>query len=247
MEPCFERSFGPWYPRLYPHRDLTEARRALALILPRLPATGRILDLGCGAGRHLQVLRERGGDAFGLDRSRSLLREAARGPDRAGRLVRADMRAVPFPDGAFSGVLSMFTTFGYFGSAEAHVRLLAEIARVTAAGGRFVLDYLNADRVRDHLEAESRRVVDGHEIHERRFIVSGGHGESVVKETTIRDAGGGTVERFREEVALYDRGEVRSLLERGGWGEEAAFGDYDGSPWQPGSPRLLVVAEKAAP
>lgn len=246
MEPWFDRSFGPWYPKLYPHRNLAEARRAVALVLPRLPAGGRLLDLGCGAGRHLQALRDAGRDAFGLDRSRTLLAAAEAVPALAGRVVRGDMRAVPAGDGTFSGVLSMFTTFGYFGGEDAHVRLLREIARITMRDGRFVLDYLNAEQVRRELVPETRRVVDGHTVHERRFITAGGGEESVVKETVIRDGDGAERERFREEVVLYDRERLLELLRRGGWRAGTAFGDYDGNPWDPASPRLILVAEKSA-
>jgi SAM-dependent methyltransferase len=245
MEPWFDRSFGPWYPKLYPHRDLTEARRAVALVLPRLPAAGRLLDLGCGAGRHLQALREAGRDAYGLDRSWTLLREAGGRADLATRLVRGDMRFVPAGNGTFSGVLSMFTTFGYFGGADAHVQLLAEIARVTSGNGRFVLDYLNAAAVRARLVPESRRLVDGHTVHERRFITAGTGEESVVKETTILGADGTERERFREEVVLYDREQLLDLLDRGGWRPRAGFGDYDGRPWRPAAPRCIVIAEKS--
>jgi SAM-dependent methyltransferase len=246
MEPWFDRSFGPWYPKLYPHRNLAEARRAVALVLPRLPAAGRLLDLGCGAGRHLQVLREAGRDAVGLDRSWTLLRTAAAVPELAGRLLRGDMRAVPSADAAFSGVLSMFTTFGYFGGADAHVRLLEEIGRVAASDGRFVLDYLNAEQVRRDLVPESRRTVDGHTVHERRFIAAGGGEETVVKETSIRDEQGKECERFREEVVLYDRARLLDLLDRGGWRVDTAYGDYDGSAWHPAAPRCILVAEKSA-
>jgi 8-oxo-dGTP pyrophosphatase MutT (NUDIX family) len=61
-----------------------------------------VLDLGCGPGRDLLSLAERGFWAVGLDRSAGMLCEAmARG---AKNLVQADARALPFVAGTLDGV-----------------------------------------------------------------------------------------------------------------------------------------------
>jgi SAM-dependent methyltransferase len=242
MTSWFDRAFGPWYLRLYPHRDLDEARHAVATLSPWLPE-GRVLDLGCGHGRYLAALGEAGFAAFGLDRSRHLL-GAVTDPLLRRRTVRGDMRRLPFASGSFAAALSMFTSFGYFGSRETHRDVLAEAARVVAPGGRLVLDYLNAPQVRRGLVPESRRVVDGHTVSERRYLEDRPEGEVVVKELAIRDPEGAEVEAYREEVALYDRKQILRLLGEAGWREEHLLGDYDGGAWGPASPRLLVVAAR---
>jgi len=242
MTSWFDRAFGPWYLRLYPHRDLAEARRAVTTLSRWLPG-GRILDLGCGPGRHLTALAEAGFGAIGLDRSPHLL-AAIPDPDLRARVVRGDMRRIPFADRSFSAALSMFTSFGYFGSRDAHREVLVETARVVAPGGRLVLDYLNAPQVRDGLVPESRRTVSGHTVQERRHLEARPEGEVVVKELTISGADGAPVEAYREEVALYDRDQILGLLHGAGWREEHLLGDYDGAVWGPRTPRLLVVAAK---
>lgn len=61
----------------------------------------RIVDVGCGPGRDLQRLAERGFWTMGLDRSAGMLRQArARGAER---LVQADARALPFAHGTLDG------------------------------------------------------------------------------------------------------------------------------------------------
>jgi SAM-dependent methyltransferase len=65
---------------------------------------GLILDLGCGPGRDILALRDRGFRVIGLDRSPGMLKEAAnRG---AGPLILADMRQLPFSTETFDGVWS---------------------------------------------------------------------------------------------------------------------------------------------
>jgi SAM-dependent methyltransferase len=246
MSNWFDRAFGPWYLKLYPHRDRAEAERAWLVLGPRLAAGASVLDVGCGPGRYLEVLRERGFRAVGLDRSADLLREAARAGAAPGRLARGDMRRLPFRGEVFDAVLSMFTSFGYFETRAEHRTLLAEFARVTGPGGIFVLDTLNAPAVRETLVPASRRLVEGHEVIETRSVESGHDADRVVKELVILDPRGGELERYQERVALYDREEVSDMLGASGWTVREVLGDYAGGPWSVRSPRLILVAQRSA-
>src|SRR4051812_9403187 len=101
MNEWFERWFGTEYLALYPHRDEKEAQAAVALIARVVDAKSvdRILDLACGSGRHSRALRKIAW-TVGLDLSASLLKVASeQGKDDP--YVRADMRVLPFKDGAF--------------------------------------------------------------------------------------------------------------------------------------------------
>ena len=80
------------------------------LDLCRFPTGARLLDVGCGRGASLALLRSRGFQAAGLDRSPTLLAEAgerwnAAGPAAPPPLVRADGGRLPFRPGAFDGLL----------------------------------------------------------------------------------------------------------------------------------------------
>jgi SAM-dependent methyltransferase len=244
MPPWYDHAFGPWYLKLYPHRDREEAERAVSVLIPYLPASGVILDAGCGSGRHAGVLVERGFHVAGLDRSRALLAEAGCHRAIAGRLVRGDMRRLPFRSASFAAVLSMFTSFGYFEDADAHARLLAEYARVTRPAGLLVLDYVNAARVRASLEEENTRWVDGHQVRERRHIEGEAHDARVVKEVEITAESGAVVERYHESVALYDPPRLLEMLAAAGWSERARLGDYGGGAWHAGAERFIVIGER---
>lgn len=103
-----------------------------ALIAPR-PGE-RILDAGCGTGRHIGRLLAAGAAVTGLDFSAGMLAVAReRYPDI--ELVRGDLqRRWPFADGAFDAVLCALV-----GEHLDDLNAVAgEMARVLRAGGRAV-------------------------------------------------------------------------------------------------------------
>ena len=235
--PWYDAAFEGGYLDVYPHRDLAAARAEVAGLVEH-GVRGRVLDLGCGAGRHLVALGERGLAAFGLDRSAALL---ARVPAEVrGRTVRGDFRALPLASGAFDAVLMLFSSFGYFEDAD-NARVLGEIERVLRPGGLVVLELMNPARVRATLVPESRTTRGASEVLERRRL----RGARVVKDVTLRDAAG--AERsWREDVRLYEPGEMQALLAAAKLAWLRTEGDFEGGAFAPESPRQLVWARKAA-
>ena len=76
--------------------------RFVARALRGSPARGPLLDVGCGGGLFLALMRRRGFQVVGLDNSR----EAAAVAWRHHRVpaVVADLERAPFPAGAFAGI-----------------------------------------------------------------------------------------------------------------------------------------------
>lgn len=110
-------------------------------LLALLPSAsvGRLLDIGTGTGRLLELLGERATAATGIDASRAMLalaRARLAGlalPNCSVRL--GDMYRLPFADAAFDlVVLQMVLHY-----AEDPAAVLAEAARVLAPGGRLVV------------------------------------------------------------------------------------------------------------
>ena len=228
----FEESFGERYLRLYAHRDREEARRAIDTLFPAHTLAGRrVLDLACGPGRYLRVLYERGARAVGIDLSPVLLAEAARvfeALDSVPRLVRGDMRRLPFADRCFESTLSMFTSFGYFESFDAHAELAREMARVTSAV--IVLDVPNPVVLRRDLVPRSERRADDMRVVERRRVDD--DPPRVVKTIELSAPDGDeVVERYEERVMLFGVDELTSMFSEAGFALEDLTGDYDGAPF----------------
>ncbi|RDZ65218.1 SAM-dependent methyltransferase [Haloferax sp. Atlit-12N] len=104
------------------------------------PAT-RALDLGCGNGRHVELLSAHADGVVGLDVSRGLLDEAvARAAERGfdAGLVQGDASRLPFADDAFD--LAVYVaTIHHLAPRAARVASLNELARVLDADGRAVV------------------------------------------------------------------------------------------------------------
>ena len=238
MSDWFETWFGKEYLELYPHRNDEEARAAVQLVRDTLTRRdiGRALDLACGSGRHSRFLREWTW-TVGLDLSMTLLNVATTTSPGA-PYVRGDMRSLPFVDSAFGLVVNFFTSFGYFDTDAQHLRVIAEVARVTRPGGVFVLDYFNAEEVRRTLVPFSERIVDGRAIHQRRSISPDGR---YVEKSIDAEACDRT---YKERVRLFSPDELRTMLEESGFTLTHEYGSYDGSPWTNASPRLILFAER---
>jgi SAM-dependent methyltransferase len=124
------------------HYELTAARLAPAarLVVERAaPAAGeRVVDVGCGTGSASLLAAERGAEVTGVDPAPRLLdvarREAAaRGLDAT--FAPGEAAALPLEDGEADVVLSVFGVI----FAPDPGAATAEIARVSAPGGRIVL------------------------------------------------------------------------------------------------------------
>ena len=234
----YEEWFGEDYLAVYPHRDSREAESVVEFLHGILGQSKieRVLDLACGAGRHSRALG-RYWWTTGFDLSETLL-AVARRETPGGSYVRGDMRLLPFRRGAFSLVVNLFTSFGYFREDDDHRRVLAEVASVLPPGGHFVLDYLNAEETVANLKPNDERRVNDLVIEQQRSITP--DGKFVEKKITLR----GRNKSFVERVRLFSRSQLESLLTDAGFAVESVYGDYAGSDWSAASQRTMLVSAK---
>jgi SAM-dependent methyltransferase len=229
----FHEWFGEEYLELYSYRDDDEAKQQVAFFREHCGAVrGPLLDLACGQGRHIAELRAAGYDAFGCDLSFVLLRtgRAEYGPLP---VARADMRVLPFCTGSFAGLVSFFTSFGYFATEEENVAVVHEMARVLEKGAVFLFDYLNVHR---ELEKLVQRETRGEASIERWFDPAD---RSFNKRITIGQ------KRYLERVRGYDLDEISMMFTSAGLTIRAAFGDFVGAPFEKTSPRLILLGTKS--
>lgn len=105
-------------------------------------AGGSVLELGCGNGRILLPLLQRGFDVTGVDASNGMLAELRRKAAVRGlvpALARMDTRALGFR-AAFGTVLCPYSLITYHVTDDEIARLLAGARRALLPGGSLVVD-----------------------------------------------------------------------------------------------------------
>ena len=117
--------------------ELEPAARHLVALAGLAPGE-RVLDLACGTGNAALIAAAAGARVTGLDAAPRLI-EVARGraaaADADAEFVVGDVTELPFDDGAFDAVLSVFGVI----FAPDPGRAIAELVRVLAPGGRALL------------------------------------------------------------------------------------------------------------
>jgi tellurite methyltransferase len=133
------------------HRDLESSGHALlwpddfvirfvnGVVLPR--GQRRILEVGCGAGRHVVLFARSGLEVVGTDLAQSALDFTRRRLEQEGlagvRLEQAHAGELPFPDASFDALLA-WRFLHVLGRDEARTAV-AEMARVLRPGGSILV------------------------------------------------------------------------------------------------------------
>src|SRR4030095_4321947 len=155
----FDSSF---YHQLYANRDEQEAASFIDELVNELqPAPdSRMLDLGCGNGRHSKYLASKGFDVIGLDLAATSIRQAKRSETEKLHFYRHDMR-VPFGANTFEYVFNFFTSFGYFDDPAEDRKVVSNIYSALKPGGVLVMDYINSVHSEKKLVPAEKKEIDG--------------------------------------------------------------------------------------
>jgi SAM-dependent methyltransferase len=238
----YKEWFGEEYLELYAHRNRPEAEGHVDFVERHFPPRLKsgeprsVLDLACGGGRHTEALRRRGYRAVGVDLSLTLLATAV-GLPRVG----GDMRCLPFASGAFDTLLNFFTSFGYFESERENFRVLEEVVRILRPTGRFLIDFMNAEHVLDHLKPAETQETEGRRLDIERWYDPATR--RINKRIRIR-SGGEAPRCYLESVRAYSADEVTIGMRWAGLEVDALFGSFQGDPFSRDSERLIILGHK---
>ncbi len=104
-------------------------------------AHGRVLDIGCNAGRHALYLQQRGLDVLGVDVSPLSIELARKRGLRNAQVLSIDDLSPHF--GTFDTIVMLGNNFGLFGSAAKARRLLRRFKKLTRSGATLIVESLN--------------------------------------------------------------------------------------------------------
>jgi SAM-dependent methyltransferase len=126
---------SPWPLRYFAGYRAWSKRERQAVRLVK----GRVLDVGCGAGRFALHLQNQGHAVTAIDNSPGAVKVAKlRGVKKA--LLRPIEEIGRFPAGSFDSVIMMGNNFGLFGSFHKARRLLRDFARITSTEGQIIAE-----------------------------------------------------------------------------------------------------------
>ncbi len=231
------------YLNVYRHRNDEDAKRLIGLILSNIHLNkgADVIDLACGSGRHSILFAERGFNVTAVDLSENLLNVARKTTEDLGLnidFVNADLRNFCITS-KFDLAVNLFTSFGYFESDEENFSLFSTASGLLNPGGYFVIDYFNANFVKNNLVPHSEDIFEGKRIIQDRKII----GDRVVKDITI--ANNGTRMKFKESVRMFSDHELETEIEKRGLSICSTFGDFDGSNFDlNSSPRIIIISGK---
>jgi ArsR family transcriptional regulator len=130
----FSANAGNWDRIRALHVDEAKVERAITDMTADLELR-RLLDIGTGTGRILQLFSHRLDEAIGIDINRDMLRMARDNLERGGfrncHVQQGDMDRLPWPDGSFDGAF-LHQVLHY---AERPAATIAEAARVLRPNG----------------------------------------------------------------------------------------------------------------
>jgi SAM-dependent methyltransferase len=154
-----------WPPRYFGGYESWTKRERQAIQL----AKGRVLDIGCGAGRFPLYLQQKGHEVTGIDNSRGAVKVCKlRGVKRV--LLRPIEEIGKFKPDSFDSVIMMGNNFGLFGGFKKAKRLLRQLHAITSDRGQIIaeavdpyqtneplhLDYQRSNRARGRMSGQLR-------------------------------------------------------------------------------------------
>ena len=99
-------------------------------------ASGRVLDIGSGAGRHSLYVQSKGLDVLGIDNSPLAIEVCKQRGLRNAKVI--PVNKINSSLGIFDTVLMMGNNFGLFGSFDGARWLLKKFSKITSTNGRII-------------------------------------------------------------------------------------------------------------
>jgi len=126
---------------------------------------GRVLDIGCGAGRHSLYLQKKGLDVLGIDNSPLAIKVCKlRGLKKAKIMSIED---VDFKPKSFDTIIMMGNNFGLFGSFQKARSLLKRFHKITSDDGLIVAE------TRDPYKTDNPAHLEYHKLNRKRGRMGG--------------------------------------------------------------------------
>lgn len=240
----FEEWFNsPYYHLLYNNRSEEEAEKFITAVVQKLgiPQQASVLDIACGKGRHSRTLAKLGLNVTGIDLSENSINYAKQFESDHLHFDVWDMRTVYKPN-AFDYEFNLFSSFGYFSDTRDDNKALKAFAGNLKPGGTVLIDYINSECAVKNMK--TRDIVQRGDI---QFHIQKRIEKGFIRKR-IEFLANGEDHTYEEQLEVINLLHFTEMLKDAGFELTQTFGDYDLSPYTPGtSMRLILVAKKITP
>lgn len=228
----------------HPLLTLERTAREIDFLLSQLnlEPDARVLDVGCGAGRHSIELAQRGYSVVGIDPAPAMIAAARARAVAAG--VSPDFRQMSgeslVANEEFDTAICLFTTLGQISEEGDNSHLVERVYTALRPGGHFVVETPQRGPTVRNLKAYDRFEGSKHHTVVTRRFDSDDNSVTEVFEVVSPEE----TQRYVLRYQLYSREELADLLRGVGFTILAGYGDYQGTPLGPESAVMLMIARK---
>lgn len=204
----------------------------------------KVLDLGCGWGRHTIALAKKGYKMTGQDINPFFLEEGRKEASAEGvsvRWIERNMRNIAGRK-EFNAILNLFSSFGYYEREEDHQAVFYAVARALRRGGYFLIDVINREKILHPYQAE--RVIKTKEGAVLKVKAKFDLMTSRSNERRVLKLEGRRKKEYSLTLRIFTLTELIAMARKANLSFVACFGGYKGNPIDLRSPRCILIVQK---
>lgn len=233
------------YPYIFPAKQLMRTSTEVDSLINMLGLVPhcRIIDFGCGSGRHLLELARRGYSfSKGIDSTPyfvDIAKQAASRELLSPEFAIADVLTYSEPN-TYQVALSLFSSFGYFEDHDDNLRVLRNMHDVLKQDGKALIDVRGKESFARSFDTQRWDSSSGSIVLTKRTPLDD---FSKIENSwiVVRD---GKTRSYSFTHWIYSARELKEMLKQVGFGQLKVYGGFDCTPYTHESARLIVVASK---
>ena len=237
----FENWFNSkYYHILYKNRDQKEAELFINNLIKRLKLkkNSKLIDIGCGKGRHATYFNKKGMNVVGIDLSKKSIQSAKKNENTKLQFAIHDMRKT-FKKNEFNIATNLFTSFGYFKDYNDEQKSINAMASNLKKDGILIIDFMNVKKViRNLVKYEEKKINGIHFKIEKKL-----HNNYIFKKIVFKDNNQNYM--FEEQVKALTLIDFSKLIKKAKMNLINIFGSYKLEDFNAiDSDRLIVICKK---